>query len=61
MGRRPSTFILFLLPVTSREEDMFDLSLEIEPNCSVTSCLKKFRWACTADARQCGLYIGEGM
>ncbi|KAL6772132.1 hypothetical protein ACKKBG_A29055 [Auxenochlorella protothecoides x Auxenochlorella symbiontica] len=28
--------------VTSREEDMFDLSLEIEPNCSVTSCLKKF-------------------
>lgn len=29
--------------VTSREESMFDLSLEIEPNCSVTSCLRYFR------------------
>lgn len=28
--------------VTSREEVFMDLSLEIEPNCSLTSCLKNF-------------------
>ena len=28
--------------VTSREEPFYDLSLEIEQNCSVTACLKRF-------------------
>ncbi|RMZ52710.1 hypothetical protein APUTEX25_000829 [Auxenochlorella protothecoides] len=43
-GRSPSLQELAAAStaITSREEDMFDLSLEIEPNCSVTSCLKKF-------------------
>lgn len=31
--------------VTSREEDFYDLSLEIDQNCSLTSCLRNFRWA----------------
>lgn len=30
--------------VTSREEAFYDLSLEIEHNSSVTSCLRNFRW-----------------
>lgn len=29
--------------VTSREEDFYDLSLEIDQNCSLTSCLRNFR------------------
>jgi ubiquitin carboxyl-terminal hydrolase 12/46 len=31
--------------ITSREEVFVDLSLEIDQNCSLTSCLKQFRWA----------------
>ena len=29
--------------VTSREEAFYDLSLEIEQNCSLTACLRNFR------------------
>lgn len=29
--------------ITSREEVFMDLSLEIDQNCSLTSCLKQFR------------------
>ncbi len=36
-------FTLLLLAVTSREEDFYDLSLEIDQNCSLTSCLRNFR------------------
>ena len=31
--------------VTSREEDFYDLSLEIDQNCSLTQCLRNFRRA----------------
>lgn len=34
--------------VTSREEVFMDLSLEIDQNCSVTSCLRNFRCAWAA-------------
>ena len=30
--------------ITTREEAFYDLSLDIEQNCSVTACLKNFRW-----------------
>ena len=30
--------------VTSREEAFYDLSLEIEQNCSLTACLRNFRY-----------------
>lgn len=33
--------------VTSREEAFYDLSLEIEQNCSLTACLRNFRCGCT--------------
>ena len=41
--------------VTSREEAFYDLSLEIEHNSSVTSCLRNFRYSCIASARRCCL------
>ncbi|KAI3437589.1 hypothetical protein D9Q98_000042 [Chlorella vulgaris] len=46
--------------VTSREEDFYDLSLEIDQNCSLTSCLRNFSSTETLDAEdkffcdQCG-------
>ncbi|PRW20845.1 Ubiquitin carboxyl-terminal hydrolase 3 isoform B [Chlorella sorokiniana] len=36
--------------VTSREEDFYDLSLEIDQNCSLTSCLRNFSSTETLDA-----------
>lgn len=39
--------------VTSREEAFYDLSLEIEHNSSVTSCLRNFRLA----LKSCGLQV----
>lgn len=35
--------------VTSREEVFMDLQLAIEHNCSLTSCLKRYRSACTQE------------
>ena len=34
--------------ITAREEAFYDLSLDIEQNCSVTACLKNFRWGLDA-------------
>lgn len=34
--------------MTSREEDFYDLSLEIDQNCSLSSCLRNFRWVLVA-------------
>ena len=44
-ARAPLPLCFCLLPsaVTCREEDFYDLSLEIQQNCSVTSCLRNFR------------------
>ena len=36
---------------TTREEVFMDLSLEIDQNCSLTSCLRRFR---------CGMGLGRG-
>ena len=33
---------MFVYQVTSKDEDFFDLSIDVEQNTSVTSCLRNF-------------------
>lgn len=39
--------------MTCREEDFYDLSLEIDQNCSLSSCLRNFRWGAGAARTTC--------
>jgi ubiquitin carboxyl-terminal hydrolase 12/46 len=43
--------------ITNREEVFMDLSLEIDQNCSLTSCLKRFR--CVPPLKPSRLQLGR--
>ena len=45
--------------VTAREEAFYDLSLDIEQNCSLTACLRNFRCGRSSSSAGCRVSLTQ--